>query len=89
MNKKLKIKQLWHYLKIQDELLVIQVHNSSSGADEYLVVEMVNDELQIHTVSELQDVPTGNLRIVSYRDDDGNLAVPDVDRIARERESDY
>lgn len=89
MNENLKLTKLWHYLKIQDELLVIQVHNSSAGTDEYLAVEMINDELQIHVVNGLQDVRTENLRIIRQRGKDGKFEIPDVDEIVRDKDMDY
>ena len=89
MNENFKIAKLWHYLKIQDELLVIQVHNSSIGTDEYLVVEMKDGELQTHAVNELHNVHTENIRIVSQRGKDGKFEIPDVDEIIREKDIDY
>lgn len=90
MNDKLKISRLWHYLQIQDELLVIQVHNSTAGTDEYLVVEMVNDEPQIHVANDIQNICMNrNLRIIMQRDEDGNLSIPDVDQIIHDKDIDY
>lgn len=89
MDKNLKITKLWHYLQIQDELLVIQVHNSIAGADEYLVVEMIDGEPRIKVVNGLQDVPTDNIRVIKQRDKDGKYEIPDVDEIVREKDMDY
>ena len=90
MNEKLKIKKLWHYLQIQDELLVIQVHNSSTGVDEYLIVEMKNDELLIHTVNDIQNLcMEKNLRIIRQRDETGKHIVPDVEQILHDKNIDY
>lgn len=90
MNEKLKIRKLWHYLQIQDELLIIQVHNSSSGIDEYLVVEMLDGELKTSTVSDIQSIRTEKgLRIISQRDESGKFVIPDADRIIHERSMDY
>lgn len=90
MNEKLKIKRLWHYLQIQDELLIIQVHNSSIGKDEYLIVDMVDGEPQIHTADDIQSVCVKKqLRIVRQRDESGNLTIPDVDQIIHDKNMDY
>lgn len=90
MNENLKIKKLWHYLQIQDELLIIQVHNSSIGKDEYLIVEMVDDEPQISKVDDIQCIYTkNNLRIIRQRDESGNYIIPDVEQIIHDKNMDY
>ena len=92
MDEKLKIERLWHYLQIQDELLIIQVQNSSEGTNEYLIVEMTNGELQINTANN-DDVQSlfmkKNLRIISQRDETGKYIIPDVEQIILDEEMDY
>lgn len=90
MNENLKIKKLWHYLQIQDELLIIQVHNSSINKDEYLIVEMVENEPQIRAVDDIQCMyAKNNLRIIRQRDESGNHIIPDVEQIIHDKNMDY
>ena len=92
MNKKVKIERLWHYLQIQDELLVIQVQNTFGDTDEYLIVENINNELQINTANndDVQDFfMKKNLRIIRQRDEAGKYIIPDVVQIIHDKEVDY
>lgn len=92
MNEKSKIERLWHYLQIQDELLVIQVQNTFGDTDEYLIVENINNELQINTANndDVQDLfMKKNLRIIRQRDETGKYIIPDVEQIIHDKEVDY
>jgi len=89
MNEKLKIKRLWHYLRIQDEVLAIHVHNPAKQVDEYLVAEMIDGELDVHVEDELQVNRMENLRIISQRNEDGKYEIPDVEQMIREKHMDY
>lgn len=92
MNEKIKIERLWHYLQIQDELLVIQVQNMFGDTDKYLIVENINNELQINTANndDVQDLfMKKNLRIIRQRGETGKYIIPDVEQIIHDKEEDY
>ena len=91
MNEKLKIERLWHYLQIQDELLIIQVQNNED-IGKYLIVEMTNGKLQINTANENEVhniIMENNVRIIRQRDENGNYIIPDVEQIIRDKNMDY
>lgn len=91
MNEKLKIERLWHYLQIQDELLIIQVQNNED-IGKYLIVEMTNGKLQINTANENEVhniIMENNVRIIRQRDENGNYIIPDVEHIIRDKNMDY
>lgn len=49
MNTTLKIKQLWEYLDIQDdEILIVRSYNQETKEDEYLIVEEESGWTQNH-----------------------------------------
>lgn len=87
MNDKLKIEQLWRYLRIQDEVLIIQVYNPDKHSDEYLIAEMANGELAVTTSSELPlDRP---FRMIQQRGQDGRHKIPSVEQLINDQEIDY
>ena len=91
MNEKLKIERLWHYLQIQDELLIIQVQNNED-IGKYLIVEMTNGKLQINTANENEVhniIMENNVRIIRQRDENSNYIIPDVEQIIRDKNMDY
>lgn len=90
MDEKFKVKKLWHYLKIQDEVLAILVHDSASGKDEYLVAEMKDGEPQIQRMNDLRCISTEkHLRIIRQRDENGKYEIPDARQLARDKRNDY
>lgn len=91
MDTKFKIQQLWRYLKIQDdEVLVIQSYNRSNGADEFLVTEKVDMELKTNIVSNLQSLHADKpFRLIQQLDSSGKHAIPLVEQIICDEIADY
>lgn len=54
MNTTFKIQQIWQYLGVQDdEILIIRHYNKSDDKDEFLVVESTQEGLKVTAVSTL------------------------------------
>ena len=50
MNTTFKIQQIWQYLGVQDdEILIIRHYNKSDDKDEFLIAEVTQDGLKITT----------------------------------------
>ncbi len=91
MDDSFKIKQLWQYLKIQDnEVLIVQLYNDNKKIDELLVVEKVCGKLEAHTVSSLQILHTDKpFRLIQMRDSFGKHRFPSVERLKHDKSIDY
>ncbi|WP_455623130.1 hypothetical protein [Parabacteroides sp.] len=91
MDATFKIQQLWQYLKIQDdEVLIVQFYNQTNGYDEFLVTENVNGKLKTHIIDSLQISNINkSFRLIQQLDSSGKHTIPDVDQIKRDERSDY
>lgn len=91
MNTTFKIQQIWQYLRVQDdEILIIRHYNKSDEKDEFLVVEATQDGLRTTAVSCLpelrQDKP---FHIIQQRDSSGKFIIPSVTQLINDKVSDY
>lgn len=91
MNVALKIKQLWRYLKIQDdEILIVQSYNHASGTDEFFVTEKVGMELKTNVVSNIQLLHLNKpFRLIQQLDSSGKHTIPLVEQLKRDEIADY
>jgi len=91
MDTTFKIQQLWQYLKIQDdEVLIVQFYNHTNGCDEFLVTENVNGELKSHVIGSLQISNINKpFRLIQQLDSSGKHIIPDVNQIKRNERADY
>ena len=91
MDATFKIQQLWQYLKIQDdEVLIVQFYNHANGYDEFFVTENVNGKLKTHIIDSLQISNINKpFRLIQQLDSSGKHMIPDVDQIKRDERADY
>lgn len=91
MDATFKIQQLWQYLKIQDdEVLIVQFYNHTNGYDEFLVTENVDGKLKTHVIDSLQISNINkSFRLIQQLDLSGKHKIPDVDQIKRDERADY
>lgn len=91
MDATFKIQQLWQYLKIQDdEILIVQFYNHTNGYDEYLVTENAGGELKTHVIDSLQISHINKpFRLIQQLDSSGKHIIPSVDQIKHDECTDY
>lgn len=91
MNATFKIQQLWQYLGIQDdEILIVRTYNPSTNKDEYLIAESAIDGLKIVTATEVPKLQANKpFQMVQQRDSSGKFAIPSVTQLINDKVSDY
>lgn len=91
MNTTFKIKQLWEYLDIQDdEILIVRSYNQETTKDEYLIVEKSQDGLKITAKDDLAELKPGQpFKMIQQRDSEGHYIIPSVEQIIQDKLSDY
>ena len=91
MNVKTQIHQLWDYLKVQDdELMIVRSFNATKNADEYIVAEMINGQLEINTEDKMPDLNQGKpFQLIQQRGQDGKHKIPSVEQIKQDELLDY
>lgn len=91
MNIGLKIKELWYYLKIQDdEILIIKVYNKTNGRDEYIVAEKVNGLIETRQTESIDDIDIDRpFRIIKQRNESGKFEIPSVKQMEHDKLIDY
>lgn len=91
MNTNLKIQQLWRYLRIRDnEVLIVQVYNPQKGVDEYLVTEKHGNELTTACMDEfLEYVKDKPFRLIQQLDEECHHEIPSVTQMEHDRLIDY
>lgn len=91
MKTEAKIRQLWDYLKIRDdELLIIQSHNLTTNSNEYIVVQMIEHKLNITTTNEIPKLNAGTpFQMISQVDSSGHHQIPSVEQLKRDEQEDY
>lgn len=91
MNTTLKIKQLWEYLDIQDdEILIVRSYNQETKEDEYLIVEKSQDGLKITTTVNLPEFKVARpFKMIQQRDSEGRYIIPSVEQMRQDKLSDY
>lgn len=90
-NVELKIKELWKYLRIQDdEILIVQVYNPKTKTDEYLMAEMQGESLSVRTESDFLHYIRGKpFRLIRQRDSRGHCQIPSAKRLKSDKNRDY
>lgn len=91
MNTKTKIHELWDYLKIQDdEILIVRSYNATKETDEFIVAQMNDNEVEIiisDTMPKL--IPGTSFQLIQQLDSDGKHKIPSVEQIKRDELLDY
>lgn len=91
MKMKLKIQQLWSYLKIQDnERLIVRVFDNQAGKDMFVIAETGGTGLNIMTADNLSDaIANRPFQLIQQRDNCGKHIIPSVKRLIEDRKLDY
>lgn len=91
MNTKTKIHQLWDYLKLQDdELLIVRSFNAAKDSDEYIVAKKNDNELEITTTDAVPQIHPGTaFQMIQQIGSDGKHKIPTVEQIKRDELLDY
>ena len=91
MNIGLKIKELWYYLKIQDdEVLIVKVYNKTKDCDEYIVAEKVNGSIETRQTDCIDDIIVDRpFRIIKQRNESGKFEIPSVKQMEHDKLIDY
>lgn len=91
MNTKSKIHQLWNYLKIQDEeLLIVRSYNTAMESDEYIVAKMVDKKLEVTTANTMPTFNPGtSFQLIQQIGADGKHKVPSVEQLQKDELIDY
>lgn len=91
MNTTFKIRQIWQYLGVQDdEILIIRHYNKSDDKDEFLVVEHAQEGLKVTAVSSLPQLRADQpFQMIQQRDSSGKFIIPSVTQLINDKVSDY
>ena len=91
MNTAAKIHQLWRYLKIQDnEILIVRAYNQSKETDEFFVTETTDNGLQTTTTANMPELRVDRpFRLIQQRDSSGKYIIPSVKQLIRDELIDY
>lgn len=91
MNTTFKIQQIWQYLGVQDdEILIIRHYNTSDKKDEFLVVEATQNGLKVTAVSTMPELRADQpFQIIQQRDSSGKFIIPSVTQLINDKVSDY
>lgn len=91
MNIMFQIRQLWRYLKIQDdEILIIPFYNPATQNDQYIVAEKKNARLEILTLNNMPELSSNKaFKIIQHIGSDGKHIIPSVKQMKRDEKKDY
>lgn len=91
MNIVFQISQLWHYLNIKDdEILIIPVYNPAIDADEYLVAEKKNKRIEFSKVDKMPELSLNKpFKLIQHLGEDGKHIIPSVDQMLKDSKIDY
>ncbi|MBD5323924.1 MAG: hypothetical protein HDS02_03700 [Bacteroides sp.] len=91
MNTIFKIQQIWQYLGVQDdEILIIRHYNDSDKKDEFLIVESTPDGLNVTTTNSMPELGIGkSFQMIQQRDSSGRFIIPSVAQLIQDKVSDY
>ena len=91
MNTTFKIQQIWQYLGVQDdEILIIRHYNDLYIKDEFLIVESTPNGLNITTTDSMPEFGIGqSFQMIQQRDSSGRFIIPSVAQLIQDKVSDY
>lgn len=86
-----KIKQLWQYLGIQDdEILIVRSYNREKGIDEFVIAEASHNGLEITTSITFPELGENKpFQMIQQRGQDGKFIIPSVQQMLDDQISDY
>lgn len=91
MDPKIKIQQLWRYLKVQDdETLIVKSYNHAKGSDEFIMAKMTANGLNINVENRMPELPADKpFRLIQQLDSSGKHMIPLVEQMKRDEQIDY
>lgn len=91
MDSKVKIQQLWRYLKVQDdEILIVKSFNHAKGVDEFIVAQMTKDGLNINVENCMpEELANKPFRLVQQLDSSRKHTIPLVEQMMLDEQIDY
>lgn len=91
MTNNSKIKNLWRYLNIQDEeVLIVKMFNLSKNADDYIIARKVNDKIAVLRTDDFwKYVKDRDFRLIQYRNYEQKFDIPSPERLEHDKEIDY
>lgn len=91
MNEKFKIQQLWQYLKVQDdEILIVRSYSYTKNSDEFIVAKMAGNELNITIENSLPKLQIDKpFRLIQQLDSSKKHVIPSVNQIIQDELVDY
>lgn len=91
MDIKIKIHQLWDYLKVQDdEILIVRSFNTTKDSDEYIVAKRTDNGLEITISDAMPEIKPGvAFQMIQQRGKDGKHKIPSVNQLRQNELLDY
>lgn len=91
METKLKIQELWNYLGIQDnEVMIVSVYDQDTGKDMFIIAEAKANDLSLSTTDNLSDAISDRpFQLVQQRGSDGKFIIPSVKQMIEDKNLDY
>lgn len=91
MTNNSKIKNLWRYLNIQDEeVLIVKMFNLSKNADDYIIARKVNGRIVVLRTDDFwKCVKDRDFRLIQYRNYEQKFDIPSPERLEHDKEIDY
>lgn len=91
MDNEIKIRQLWRYLKIEDdEILIIQFYNQSTKAEEYAIAAKSNGEIEIRYEKDIPELSLNKpFHLFQHIGTEGKHIIPSVKELEEEKDMDY
>lgn len=91
MDAKSKIKQLWRYLKIQDdETLIVRSYNHAKKSDEFFIAKMTGNGLSIIPEDSFPEFqPDKPFIFIQQLNSSGKHVIPSVRELIQDRLNDY
>ena len=91
METKLKIQELWNYLGVQDnEILIVSEYDYSVGKDKFIVAEAQENDLSLSITDDLSNTISNRpFHLVQQRDSNGKFIIPSVKQLIEDKNLDY
>lgn len=91
METKLKIQELWDYLGVcDDEVLIVGAHNAATDKDQFIIAEARGHGLHLTTSDNIIDAISDRpFQLIQQRDVYGRYVIPSVKRIIEDKKQDY
>lgn len=91
MNIVFQIRQLWRYLKIKDnEILIIPLFNQTTETDQFIVAEKKNERIEISIADKMPELSLDKpFKIIQHIGADGKHVIPSVEQMKRDEKRDY